>query len=752
MSVEQVSSGRAVLLPCLFSEKDGDRSAWDYRLSIDMRSSRGIRFHFYCDNPSPVAGFSLSLRSGNGWYTASFGPERKGRWTAVTIDRASTGIEGRPSGWGKIDTLRISAWRGGSGNAVCAIGNLGVADEAGTVAVVRAESVANAGMSDARSVCDYSGIVFRLSVRAGVPAVMASDLDLTAEYLRRMQVAILPYNPRIPDDVRGNLVSFVRAGGKVLSFYHPPQGELGDLLGIRAGDYLKEPERGFFSSIRPTADAVAGMPAVSEQASWNIIRAVPADDRCRVAAQWYDKNGRPTGEPAVLVSPHGVHMTHVLLPDDPQNKRNLLLSLVAAALPDVWRKAFFALRGTSVEEQTLKTLDEAALRKPQVRIFVEDAARAKRMADECAGERRFEEAVAHSSVAREASLLAYCCAQEPVEPEFRGIWCHSAFGPAGMSWDEAVSQLARNGFTAVFPNMLWAGTAYYESKVLPVAPEVGTLGDQLSQCLDACRKHKVQCHVWKVFWNTGGRASASFIEQMRREGRTQVSFSGRPADAWLCPSHPANQQMEIDALVEVVARYPVEGIHLDYIRYPGSDACYCQGCRKRFEEMLGFQVKNWPDDTRKDPFVRQSWLEFRRQNITKVVAELSRRVRQARPGVKVSAAVFPNWPVHRDTVGQDWKAWCDAGYLDFVCPMDYTAFGGLFEAQVESQKEWAGNVPVYPGIGLTVWPDRGDIVKLIDFIGVTRRLGTGGFMVFDYDASASRRYVPLCGLGVTKPR
>jgi hypothetical protein len=30
-----------------------------------------------------------------------------------------------------------------------------------------------------------------------------------------------------------------------------------------------------------------------------------------------------------------------------------------------------------------------------------------------------------------------------------------------------------------------------------------------------------------------------------------------------------------------------------------------------------------------------------------------------------------NWPSDRDGVGQDWKLWCDNGWLDFVCPMDY---------------------------------------------------------------------------------
>ncbi len=65
------------------------------------------------------------------------------------------------------------------------------------------------------------------------------------------------------------------------------------------------------------------------------------------------------------------------------------------------------------------------------------------------------------------------------------------------------------------------------------------------------------------------------------------------------------------------------------------------------------------------------------------------------------------------------------------------------------QLEWAGKVPCYPGIGLTVWGSPRDVVKLIEQIGITRRLGTGGFTIFNYGDSEARRIVPLCGEGTS---
>jgi len=94
--------------------------------------------------------------------------------------------------------------------------------------------------------------------------------------------------------------------------------------------------------------------------------------------------------------------------------------------------------------------------------------------------------------------------------------------------------------------------------------------------------------------------------------------------------------------------------------------------------------------------------------------------------------------------------WCDSGYLDFVCPMDYTDSSSHFQRMVEQQLAWAGKVPCYPGIGLSVWSDPSDICKLIEQINVTRKLGTGGFTIFNYSSNEANKILPLLGKGLTR--
>ena len=131
------------------------------------------------------------------------------------------------------------------------------------------------------------------------------------------------------------------------------------------------------------------------------------------------------------------------------------------------------------------------------------------------------------------------------------------------------------------------------------------------------------------------------------------------------------------------------------------------------------------------------------------MAEQARRIR---PGVKISAAVFRNWPVERFSIGQDWKLWCDKGYLDFVCPMDYTSSNALFESVIARQLDWAGKVPCYPGIGLSTWADPTDVARVIEQITLTRQAQTGGFVIFNYGPAEAREVLPRLGMGITRKR
>jgi uncharacterized lipoprotein YddW (UPF0748 family) len=768
VSVAEVGGVRAVRFPCKFRDTKEERASWDRAVKLDLTACRAIRFRMFCREPSPVSSFVIYFQSGDGWYTASFAAEGGEKWADVTVEKDETRIEGRPAGWGNISTIRISAWRGAAKDTEFYLADFTLLGQAAAVAVVRGESAARSAPGEVESVVQFTGTVVRALRDLGVEYTVINDQDLTPERLKAVKLVLLPHNPVMPDAAADALARFVEAGGKVIGFYGLPD-KLWPVLGLEGGQHVPQKSPGQFASIRFEKDALAGAPEAVAQQSWNIRTAKPLEGRGRIIARWFDKDGRDTGYPAVIASDAGMFMTHVLMSGEAPASRRMILAMVGRYLPGVWGQAAQASL-KRVEEFELYVLDHhyevsspeqylnhlakdfAALQLDwaEAHALVQEGTDAEKNGKPVEAQRLFIEALAGADKVHHQLLNLLCTYQVSPPGEFHAMWCHSAFGPQGMDWDAAIKTLAENGFTAIFPNMLWGGTAYYESTVLPVAPEVKEKGDQIALCLAACKKYGVQCHVWKVNWNMGGRAPREFAERMKAAGRTQVRFDGKPEAAWLCPSHPDNQKLETDAMVEVATKYDVDGVHFDYIRYPDRDGCFCPGCRERFEKAAGVKVATWPADVRKDPALAPKWLDWRRSNITAVVAAVSEVVHKARPKCKVSAAVFSNWPVDRDNVGQDWKLWCERGYMDFVCPMDYTPHTAQFGNMVAQQIAWAGKVPVYPGIGLSTWTPPTDVVKVIEQIRAAREKGAKGFTIFEFNAASAREVVPMLGKGITR--
>ena len=356
-------------------------------------------------------------------------------------------------------------------------------------------------------------------------------------------------------------------------------------------------------------------------------------------------------------------------------------------------------------------------------------------------------AVKMAEQTQDAITQAYLRAVPSPAREGRAVWNHSGTGAFPGDWERSAKLLADNGFNIILPNMAWGGLAHYASDVLPRSETFRKYGDQITQCCEAAHRHGLEVHVWKVNYNLT-TAPKEFVEKMRLAGRTQVSVQGK-SSAWLCPSHPENQKLELDSLLEVAQKYPVDGLHFDYIRFPDGSHCYCDGCRRRFEAEIGQKIADgdWPkvcvSGSRKEEY--RTW---RCRKITTLVEKVSRESKKIRPTLKISAAVFGGYPDCRESVGQDWLAWVKAGYLDFLCPMDYSNDDEAFVALVRNQMKLVeGRIPLYPGIGATATGIHLTADRVVGQIGRARELDAAGWAIFDFSPRTAVAVVPGVGLG-----
>jgi len=723
------------------------RAYWDRAVALDLSRFGRIAFWVKAEGDlSAVGHCSLYLHSGAGWYAASFGLPDEG-WQRVVIDRGSFTTEDTPQGWNAIDAIRVSFWKGQPRQATIYLAGLEATSS--DVVVVR-------NTRAGREAEGYTSEMASALARVGVEAGTVDDLDVEAGVLMGKRIAIYPLNPNPSDKELEALEGFVRAGGRVVVCYSLSP-RLAALVGVEPLGHQSSEYPGQFARMHLLPGRPPGMPDEAKQDSWNIEKVRPAAKGARVIAEWLDRSGKDTGYPAVIVSDTGAYISHVLLGDDPANKDRLMGALLGYLYPGLWeRMAQNAVaRVGPVARWTAFADAEAGIRRTaqsagRLGVIGKGLAQARQSHAEAQAHlqaQRYPEALELASQARQQLLQAYARCQPAREGEFRAGWCHSGYGVVGLTWDESIRHLKENGFNAIVVNAMRAGIADYQSDLLPVRDRVAKEGDQIALAVAAGKKYGVKVHVWKVNWNLSG-APEEFVDRMRAEGRLQRTRTSSETN-WLCPSNPANFQLERDSMLEVVRKYDVDGIHLDYIRYENQDNCYCDGCRQRFEERAGVKVADWPRDVIEGGSHFAAYQEFRRFNITRLVKTVSEEAHRIKPWIKVSAAVFSDWPQCREEVGQDWGYWVQEGYLDFVCPMDYSASDAEFRTRVQVQRDAVGaRIPFYPGVGASA-PGL-PLGQVIDQIGIARAEGADGFILFEYQGGVAADYIPGLGKGVTR--
>ncbi len=747
VAVVQIDGRNVLELPTPFATQEKlERVYIDRRASLDLAGAGELQLKLRLRNPGAGSRLTLYFHSRDGWYAA--GAELSGTdWQTLRFSKAAFTTEESPAGWQAIDAIRIAIWRGEAQDGSVLFRRLDAVQH--DVALV----IPSAGAAgERRTALQTSEQVGEMLSELGLGSDAVEDTAVVRGSLGQRSLAIVAYHPQLPDDVTQALVKYVEDGGKLLVCYQLPSA-LADALGFARPRYVRPERPGTFAEIQFPASDVVGLPHSAAQASWNITTAEPVAHHARVVGYWFDSSGQPTELPALLMSDRGAFFSHIILPDDREQKTQMLAAIVGHLVPSLWQQmASSALQHAGQvghlpdRSALIAFLQDTDGQSPSSRI---DAAhhlatgqRLFKEAERKQTEGQYVQAVQLAAQAQREWEQGYLAAQPSKPVEGRAFWNHSGAGAYPGDWDRTARELKKAGFNMILPNMLWGGLAHYASDVLPRSQTFEKYGDQIEQCVAAAKKQGLQVHVWKVNWNLSG-APEGFVARIHREGRNQVSVDGQAHD-WLCPSHPDNFQLELDSMLEVARKYDVDGLHFDYIRYPDRDKCYCDGCRTRFEAETGHTVANWPQDCYRGA-LSDAYTDWRCQQITRLVKAVHDQAKQLRSDIKISAAVFGAYPSCRESVAQDWPVWVSAGLLDFVCPMDYTQNDQAFADLIQNQLRLVdGRIPLYPGIGQ--WRLTAD--RTVGQIFLARQLGAAGFTLFDLSPDSIRSAVPAVGLGV----
>lgn len=279
----------------------------------------------------------------------------------------------------------------------------------------------------------------------------------------------------------------------------------------------------------------------------------------------------------------------------------------------------------------------------------------------------------------------------PADALQRAVWVH-LFDATLKTRDgirRVVADLVSAGATAVIAEVVRRQDAYYDSDVLPrtADPELEPGLDVLATLIEEAHAAGIEVHAWVPVaptWHEqyeGLPAPAGWVS-------TEHGPDAPEADRWVTRTvdgvwepylDPALPQVRdhVAAIVrEIATRYDVDGIHLDYVRYPSNAHGYHPAALARYAAETGAVGTPAPDDA--------AWSDWRRAQVDELVRAARDAVRATGSRAVFSAAViawgdgpggaatssFADTRAYRDTL-QNWPHWAEAGLVDALLPMDY---------------------------------------------------------------------------------
>ncbi len=337
--------------------------------------------------------------------------------------------------------------------------------------------------------------------------------------------------------------------------------------------------------------------------------------------------------------------------------------------------------------------------------------------------------------------------------EIRAVWLDRGTIVRSRSERELAlvfDRLAQAGINTVFFETVNAGYPIYPSRIAPEQNPLSRGWDPLAAGVTPAHERGMELHAWVWIFATAnqrhntviGRSTTDIGPVLKahpdwankdKSGRT---WHERDRKAYLDPANPEVRRYLLGLIGEIAQNYEVDGIQLDYIRYPFQDPNrnfifgYGTAARQRFKQQTGVDPVNV---TPKSSALWRQWVNFRVNQVNSFVAEVSQLLKQQHPDVILSAAVFHHPEQERIwKIQQHWEAWARQGYVDWIVPMTYSLDTNRLRRITEplTQEQRLGSSLITPSVKLLNIPE----IVAIDQIQAVRDLSTGGYSIFAFES------------------
>jgi len=323
-----------------------------------------------------------------------------------------------------------------------------------------------------------------------------------------------------------------------------------------------------------------------------------------------------------------------------------------------------------------------------------------------------------------AATLASAQTPPPVAREFLAVWVATVRNidwpskPGLSTWDQQrellaiLDSAAALKLNAVILQIRPGADAFYNSPYEPWSEFLtGRQGrapeppwDPLAFAVEQAHKRGLELHAWFNPYR------AAYVTDTAN-ARTHVTITHpelvRPYGhfVWMDPGDPAVRRRAVRAVVDVVRRYDVDGVHIDDYFYPYPE-----------NDSAGKPI-DFPDSATYARYVRGGGTlskdDWRRHNVDELVEALYKGVRATKPWVKVGISPFGMWRPGNPPqitgfdayakIYADSKKWLQNGWLDYLAPQLYWPISPPQQSFVALYDWWrtqnTKHRHIWPGLG-----------------------------------------------------
>ncbi|MBI4578767.1 MAG: family 10 glycosylhydrolase, partial [Planctomycetes bacterium] len=306
------------------------------------------------------------------------------------------------------------------------------------------------------------------------------------------------------------------------------------------------------------------------------------------------------------------------------------------------------------------------------------------------------------------AATAGCQQSKMVAGGVRAIWVTRGDYRSPDDVSKIMADCREGGFNVVVFQVRGNGTAFYPSKIEPWAEQFNFSSpgfDPLAMAVREAHQRGLELHAWvNVMPAWRGTKPPTCPDQLYNKHPDWFWYDQRgnrqPLNSFYVSLNsclPEVRDYLVDVFREIVANYPVDGLHMDYIRFPseppaipaGSDSDYPRDARTLalYKQAAGLN----PDDD------KASWNRWRTDQVTRLVADIRSMMRRTRPSAVLSASVGAEYEESLRYFRDD-RRWAKEGLIDAAFPMNYQSDAAVFDARLSGWLPLRSAVTVVPGL------------------------------------------------------